>query len=310
MDRLDAMTVFVAAVDGGSLSAAARKLHMPLPTVSRKISELESQVKARLLIRSTRRLVVTDAGRGYLTSCRRILEAVTEAERVVAGEYSAPQGELIISAPIVFGRLHLLPVTTQFLEAYPQVNVRFVLNDRTVSLLDSHIDIAVRIGELRDSGLIATRVGTIRLVACASPAYLAEHGKPRVPRELTAHACVTFDALNAVDSWVFNDGSADTAVPIHPRLVVNTAEAAIDAAVAGVGLTRALSYQVESAISAGLLTTVLTKFEPKPVPVNLVYAAQRQLPLKLRAFLDFASPRLRARLENAKRAGDRASSTI
>ena len=301
MNRLEAMAVFVAAVDGGSLSAAARKLRMPLPTVSRKLSDLEAQLKARLLIRSTRQLVLTDAGRGYLASCRRILEAVAEAEQVVAGEYRAPQGELIVSAPIVFGRLHLLPVTTQFLEAFPQVSVRLVLNDRMLNLLDDHIDVAVRIGELREGGLIAARVGVTGQVTCASPAYLARHGKPRVPGDLAAHACVSFDALNAGDSWAFNDGGAETRVPIRARLVVNTAEAAIDAAVAGVGLTRALSYQVQAAIGAGSLTTVLTKFEPKPVPVNLVYTSQRQLPVKLRAFLDFAAPLLRARLADAMR---------
>ena len=299
MDRLEAMGVFIAAVDGGSLSAAARKLRMPLPTVSRKLSELESQLKARLLIRSTRQLVVTDAGRGYLASCRRILESVAEAEQVVAGEYNVPQGDLIVSAPIVFGRLHLLPVTTLFLAAFPQVSVRLVLNDRMLNLLDNHIDVAVRIGELRDSGLIAARVGATRQVTCASPAYLASHGKPRVPSDLVAHSCVSFDALNAGDSWAFNDGGAEIRVPIRARLVVNTAEAAIDAAVAGVGLTRALSYQVQAAIGAGSLTTVLTKFEPKPVPVNLVYTSQRQLPVKLRAFLDFAAPLLRTRLAHA-----------
>ena len=301
MNRLEAMVVFVAAVDGGSLSAAARKLRMPLPTVSRKISDLETQLKARLLIRSTRQLVVTDAGRGYLASCRRILEAVAEAEQVVAGEFRTPQGELIISAPIVFGRLHLLPVTTLFLEAFPQVSVRLVFNDRMVNLLDNHIDVAVRIGELRESGLIAARVGSTGQVTCASPAYLAMHGKPRVPGDLTAHACVAFDALNAVDAWAFRDGDAQVRVPIRARLVVNTAEAAIDAAVVGAGLTRALSYQVRAAIGAGLLTTVLTRFEQKPLPINLVYASQRQLPLKLRAFLDFAAPLLRARLVDVMR---------
>lgn len=303
MDRLEAMGVFVAAVEGGSLSAAARRLRKPLPTVSRKISELEAQLGARLLIRSTRQLVLTDAGRGYLASCRRILESVAEAERLAAGEYSTPQGELVISAPIVLGRLHLLPVAIQFLAAYPQVNLRIVLNDRVVNLLDNHIDLAVRIGELRDSGLVAARVGAIRQVVCASPAYLAARGKPKVPGDLRRHACVAFDALGAVNAWSFRQGSAEVAVPINARLVVNTAEAAIDAAVAGVGVTRTLSYQVQAAVTAGLLTTVLARYEPLPVPVSLVYVSQRQLPLKLRAFLDFAAARLRARLGDAGQPG-------
>jgi len=181
MDRLDAMSLFVATVEAGSLSAAARRAGVPLPTVSRKISELEKHLKTRLLNRSTRRLTLTEAGQSYLTACRRILDEVIEAERTAAGEYSSPTGELVITAPVVFGRLHVLPVITGFLAAYPQVDVRLTLSDRITQLVEEHIDLAVRIGELPDSAMVAIRVGSIRRIVCASPAYLALHGTPEKP---------------------------------------------------------------------------------------------------------------------------------
>jgi len=299
MDRFESMTVLLTAVEAGSLSAAGRRLGMPLATVSRKVSELETHVKARLLSRSTRKLALTDAGRDYVVACKRILEDVNEAERAASGEYSAPRGELIVTAPIVFGRLHVLPVTTEFLAAYPEVAVRLVLGDRVVNLLEDQVDLAVRIGELPDSSLIATRVGTIHRVVCGSPAYFAAHGTPESPHALSAHECVTFAALMSPDSWVFKVDGVDVSVPVHSRLIVNTAEAAIDAAISGVGVTRVLSYQIDQASRAGLLDRVLRDFEPAPLPISLVYAGHARLPLKLRAFLDFAAPRLRERVESA-----------
>lgn len=297
MNRLESMSVLVAVVEAGSLSAASRKLKMPLPTVSRKVSELEAHVKARLLTRSTRKLTLTDAGHAYVAACKRILQDVAEAERGASGEYSAPKGELTITAPLVFGRLHVLPVTAEFLRAYAEVDVRLVLADRTLSLLDEHLDLAVRIGELPDSSLIAIRVGEIRSVVCASPTYLAKHGTPKTPQDLARQDCVTFASLAGSGSWPFKSERAEQSIPIHSRLVVNTAEAAMDAAIAGVGLTRVLSYQAASAVKAGTLAVVLKKFEPAAAPISLVYAGERLLPLKLRAFLDFAAPRLRARMQ-------------
>ncbi|HMB59602.1 MAG TPA: LysR family transcriptional regulator, partial [Xanthomonadales bacterium] len=256
MDRLKAMEVFLAAVETGSLSAAGRKLGMPLPTVSRKISELEAHLGARLLHRSTRMLALSDAGRDYLAACRRILEEVDEAERAAAGEYSTPRGDLVITAPIVFGRLHVLPLINEFLKGYPEVNVRLSLRDQIINLLDEHVDLAVRIGHLPDSALIARRLGVIRRVVCGSPDYLARRGTPGTPDELGDHCCVSFDALTGPDTWVFDVDGARVSVPIRSRLSVNTAEAAIDAATAGVGLTRVLSYQVVAAEQAGLLKRV------------------------------------------------------
>ncbi len=302
MNRLEAMGVLLAVIDAGSLSAAGRKLGMPLATVSRKVSDLEAELKTRLLIRSTRQLTLTEAGRGYVAACRRILEDVNEAERAAAGEYSAPRGELVVTAPVVFGRLHALPVLIEFLEAYPEVNVRLALGDRIVNLLEDHVDLALRIGSLPDSGLIATHLGSIRRVVCASPAYLSRHGAPAAPCDLAAHECVSFALFATANSWRFNVDGADTGVPIHARLIVSTAEAAIDAAIAGLGITCVLSYQIESALRAGALRLVLQSFEPPPLPVSFLYSSQGRLPLKLRALLDFAAPRLRTRLRQAEAA--------
>jgi DNA-binding transcriptional LysR family regulator len=299
VDRLDAMSILVATVEQGSLSGAGRSLGVPLPTVSRKIAELEARVGARLLIRSTRKLTLTDAGAGYVTACRRILDDVTAAERAAAGEYSTPRGDLVVAAPIVFGRLHVLPVAAEFLAQNPQVRVRLALSDRNTDLIDDHIDVAVRIGDLRDSTLVATRVGAVRPVVCGSPAYFAAHGEPRTPEDLEEHACIAFDSLWAPDGWTFARAGSRAARPVavRPRLSVNTAEAAIDAAVAGVGITRVLSYQAARAIAEGRLRAVLTDFEGAVAPVSLVHAGQSRLPLKTRAFLDLAAVRLRAALE-------------
>jgi DNA-binding transcriptional LysR family regulator len=298
MDRFESMTVFLAVVEAGSLSAAGRKLGMPLATVSRKVSELEAHLKARLLSRSTRQLKLTDAGRDYVLACKRILDDVDQTERVVSGEYSVPMGHLTITAPLAFGRLHVLPIVAEFLKTHAAIDVRVVLDDRIAGLLESHIDLALRIGELPDSSLSATRVGSVRRVICASPAYLKEYGTPKAPPQLSGHQCITFDALMSPQTWRFKVGKRDALVPIHSRLSVNTAEAAIDAAIAGVGLTRVFSYQIEAATRAGLLKEVLADFEPASVAVSLVYLSQKQLPIKLRAFLDFAAPRLRKRMQS------------
>jgi DNA-binding transcriptional LysR family regulator len=299
MNRLESMSVVLAVVDAGSLSAAGRKLGMPLATVSRKVSELEAALKTRLLIRSTRQLTLTESGRGYVAACRRILEDVTEAERAAAGEYAEPRGDLIVTAPVVFGRLQVLPVLIDFLTAYPEVNVRLELGDRIVNLLEGHVDLALRIGALPDSGLITTQLGSLRRVVCASPKYLSKKGTPIHVRDLAGHDCVSFDLFTLGDLWRFQVDGAETVVPIHPRLTVSTAEAAIDAAVSGLGVTCVLSYQVESALRAGDLKLILERFEPASLPVSFLYASQGRLPLKLRALLDFATPRLRVRLQKA-----------
>lgn len=296
MDRLESMSVFVAVVAAGSFSAASRQLRMPLPTVSRKVAEIESHLKAKLLVRSTRKLVLTDAGEAYVEDCKRILEAVTEAERGASGQYNVPQGELTVTAPIVFGRLHVVPVVTEFLRAYQRVDVRLLLADRALNLIEDRVDLAVRIGPLPDSRLVASKVGQIRRVVCASPAYLKERGTPRAPQDLLKHDCVTFAGLTDAGSWTFRDRQT---VPVHSRLTTSTAEAAIDTAIAGTGLTCTLSYQIAGAVKEGRLAVVLKKFEPPPLPVSLIYVRESRITAKLRAFIDYSAPRLRAQLAGA-----------
>jgi DNA-binding transcriptional LysR family regulator len=295
-DRLESMSILVTVVQAGSFSAAARHLKMPLATVSRKVADLEAHLSTRLLHRSTRQLSLTEAGQAYVAACRQILEAVGEAERAASGEYAAPKGELVLTAPIVFGRLHLLPVVADFLMTYPDIDVRMMLTDRVVALIEEHVDAALRIADLPDSSFIAAPLGWVRRVVCASPAYLAEHGTPSHPRELVNHACITFEQMASRQVWHFASGKSELAVPVRSRLAVSTAEAAVDAAVAGVGITRVVSYQMADALRAGALRIVLVPFEPTPWPINLVHTGQGILPLKLRAFLDFAVPRLKARV--------------
>ncbi|WP_395600105.1 LysR family transcriptional regulator [Pseudomonas sp. B19125] len=298
MNRLESMSVFVAVVEAGSLSAAARQLGMPLATVSRKVAELEAHLKSRLLHRTTRQLSLTDVGASYLAACRRILEEIGEAERAATGEYAVPKGELTVTAPIVFGRLHIVPVVAEFLAQYPEISVNLVLTDRVVHLMEEQCDVAVRIGDLPDSSLKALQVGTVRRVVCASPHYLQTHGEPTTPQTLTDHSCITFEVLSSVGAWVFGAGKAQQSVPVHSRLSVNTAEAAITAATLDVGVIRVLSYQVADAVQKGDLQVVLQPYESATLPISLVHKGQAPLPLKVRAFLDFVTPRLRVRDAN------------
>ncbi|ORE96185.1 transcriptional regulator GstR [Stappia sp. 22II-S9-Z10] len=299
MDRLDAMRLLVAAVDAGSLSGAARAAGLPLATVSRRVADLEAALGAQLLNRSSRGLSLTDPGADYLAACRRILEDVAEAERAASGEFSAPRGLLTVTAPIVFGRLHVLPAVAAFLKTYAEVAVRLEQTDRVVSLVEERVDAAIRIGALPDSGLRARRVGAVRWVVCGAPAYLAARGRPDRPADLPDHDCVTFASLMPADRWRFGPswapGRADETVRIHSRLMTNTAEAAIAAAADGLGLTRVLSYQAADAVASGALQVVLAEHEPGEWPVHLVYPAG-MVPQKVRAFIDFAAPRIEASL--------------
>jgi DNA-binding transcriptional LysR family regulator len=297
MDRLDAMRLFVAVGDAGSLSAAARKLKVPLPTVSRKLALLEEHLGVRLVVRTTRKFVLTDPGRIYLESCRRLLGEIEDAERMAAGEYEAPRGRLYVTAPIVFGRLHVLPIALAFLKAYPEVDLRLSLLDRISDMIEEGIDVALRIAHLADSSLIAARVGTVRLVTCAAPAYLKANGTPRSPSDLIQHHCIASANLSATDRWSYRIDGEEQTTPIRSRLAVTTAEAAIDAAIAGIGITRVLSYQAAAAIKAGKLKPLLRPFELPDIPVSLVHSEARLTPPKVRAFLDFAAPRLRKRLD-------------
>lgn len=296
MDRLDAMSVLLAVIEEGSLSGGARRLRLPLTTVSRKVSDLERHLGTCLLNRTSRRIDLTPSGQAYVTACKRILEQVQEAERAAAGEYTTPRGELFVTAPIVFGRRHVVPVATEFLTAHPEIDVRLLLIDRQMNLVDDHVDIALRIGPLADSALLATRLGSVRRVVCASPAYLARRGVPSAPEELSTYEAVTFQGFPAAPEWRFQQGAKTITVPVRARLTVNTAEAAVDAALAGLGVTRVLSYQVASEIRSGALKLILESYEPDPLPVSFVHPEQGLMPLKVRAFLDWSVPKLRARM--------------
>ena len=299
MDRLEAMTILLAVVETGSFTAAGQRLKMPLPTVSRKLAELEAHLGTRLLTRTTRRLALTEAGTDYVGACKRILEEVSDAERKASGEYIAPKGELVLTAPIVFGRLHVVPVVAEFLSTHPDIDVRLTLSDRNAQLLDDHIDLAVRIGVLPNRAMIAVQVGSVRRVVCGSPAYFAANGIPKKPADLAGLSCVTFDVLGSTASWDFvGKAGYDRTVSVRSRLSVNTAEAALDAAIAGVGVTWVLSYQASKAVEEGKLQLALEPFEPAAVPVSLIHPSQGLLPLKTRSFLDFAAPRLRSRLSH------------
>ncbi len=300
MDRLDAMSVFLMVVDRGSFSAASRNLGMPLATVSRKVNELERHLGTRLLVRTTRKVALTDVGAQYVASARRILDDIDETERLAAGEFHAPRGELVLTAPILFGRLHILPIVAEFLAAYPEINVRLMFSDKNLHLIDEHVDMAVRMGALRDSSMVASRVGSMRTVVCASPKLLAEHREPKSPERLADMPCVNFEPFSPVSSWSFR-AKADKSsfeVPMRARLTVTTAEAAATAAICGVGVTRLLHYQCADAVREGMLRIILTKYEIEPLPVHLLHASRGALPSKMRVFLDFAADRLRARLKS------------
>jgi DNA-binding transcriptional LysR family regulator len=292
------MATLLAAVDAGSLSGASRALGMPLATVSRKVSDLEAHVRAQLLIRSSRRLTPTEAGQAYVASARRILEDLDEAERAASGEYRAPRGHLNITAPIMFGRLYVEPVVLDFLKAYPDITVRLTLADTVLNLIDDHVDVAVRVGKLPDSRLRALLLGEIGWVACASPEYLAHSGEPDSPDALANHDCIMFEGLYSNNLWTFGRDRQVQEISVRPRFSVNSADAAIAAAIRGAGVTRVLSYQVAEPVARGALKLILQAFKPDPLPVHLLYAAHPLIPLKLRALLDFAAPRLRSSLIN------------
>ena len=297
MDRLAAMRVFTAVADAGSLSGAGRRLNMPLATVSRHLAALEDEIGVRLMTRTTRHLALTEPGRRYLESCRRILAELEAADLALAGQHLEPRGEIAITAPAMFGRLHVVPIVVAFLEAFPQVTARLLLVDRVVDLIEEGLDVSVRIGVLPDSSLIATRVGGVRLVTCASPSYLAKHATPATPLELAGHDCISFGAFSPAERWVYAGPAKSRRVAVRSRLVVNTADAAIDAARAGLGVTRVLSYQAEASVAERALSLILEDFEPEAFPVSLLSREDRLPQAKVQRFSAFAAPRLRAALK-------------
>jgi DNA-binding transcriptional LysR family regulator len=302
MDRTDGIAVFVEVADHGSFAKAARRLGRSPAAVTRAVAELESRLGVRLLTRTTRAVSTTEAGQRFLGGAKRVLADLEEIERAAAGEGTAPRGELRLTAPILFGRLHVLPIVTEFLDRFPDVRVALTLIDRPVDLVEEGLDVAVRIGTLAESSAVATRVGAVRRIVVASPDYLARRAMPQAPADLQAHAMVAFSGIAGVEHWVFREAAGDASVAIRPRLVVTTAEAAIDAAKAGFGITPVLSYQAAEDVARGSLLRVLPAYEGDEVPIHLVYPGGRHPPPKLRAFLDFTMPRLRRRCAAIERA--------
>lgn len=294
VDRLEGMTIFLMVIEKGSFSGAARELRIPVQSVSRKVADLENHLGTQLLTRTTRKLSLTDAGAVFAATSRRIVDLVDEAEREAAGEFVTPRGDLVVTAPVFFGRLHLVPIVAEFLALFPDINVRLVLGDRNLDLLDDQIDMALRIGRLPDSGMIATRVGQIRGVVCASPRLLADHGVPRRPADLALLPCIATEGETSPAAWRFREPGSDKVIEVAVRARLTTAaEAAMEAAVLGLGFTRLLHYQVEGALVSGSLELVLEEYEDQPFPVHLVHAPRAHMPLKMRRFIDFVAPRLR-----------------
>lgn len=294
MDRLDAMRVLAAVADEGGFAAAARRLSLSPPVVTRAVAALEERLGTRLLHRTTRIVRLTEAGARFLVDCRRILGEVEEAEASVTGSGGDVRGHLSVTAPVLFGRRFVSPIVLDFLDRHPRVGVRLMLLDRLVDLIDEGFDVAVRIAHLPDSSLSAVRVGSVRRVVCASPGYLATRGVPRTPVDLAQHEAVTFSSASAADNWPFAAASRTETVRVPTRFVVNTADVAVAAAVDGRGLTRVLSYQVAAELRDGRLKIVLAEFEPPPLPIHVVHREGRRTTAKLRAFLDMAVARLRA----------------
>lgn len=297
MDRLHQLEVFAAVADAGSLAKAGVRLRLSPPAVTRALSALEDRLGARLFNRTTRSLTITDVGQRFLESARRILTDLDMAEKEAVGETAMPQGHLTITASVTFGRSALAPVVCDFLGQHPRVTASVLLLDRIVNLVEEGIDVAVRIGSLPDSNLIAKRVGTVRRVLVASPDYLARRGTPSAPAALKLHSVIAFTGLMPNREWRFNNGKSQNSIALNPTFEINDALAAIQAAEMGHGITIALSYMVHDKIQEGKLSPVLDDITPPPQPVHLVYPQTRLVAPKTRAFIDFTAPRLKATLD-------------
>ena len=300
MGRIERVAIFVEVAERRSFAAAARRLARSAAAVTRAVGELETRLGVRLLNRTTRAVSLTEAGERFLVGARRVLADFEEIERAAAGEGAAPRGELRITAPILFGRMHVLPIVTEFLGRFAEVSVALSLIDRPVDLVEEGLDVAVRIGALAESSAVATRVGAVRRIVVASPGYVTQHGTPLSPGDLGAHAVIAFSG--GADHWVFRNEQRETSIAIRPRLAVTTAAAALDAVGAGFGIARVLSYQAAADISRGSLLRLLAPYEGDELPIHLLYPGGRHPPPKLRAFLDFAKPRLRRRCQAVARA--------
>jgi len=297
-DRLTAMTHFVRIAESGSLSAAARAMGKSLPALSRSLRTLEERLGARLLTRTTRSLALTEFGQQYFEHCRRILRDIEEAENLANEAGSLAKGLVRITAPLLFGRLHVATRVAPFLAAHPQVQIDLLLSDNIISMVDDAIDLSIRIGDLQDSSLVAIPLGHVTRTVCAAPAYWAAHGKPKHPQELKQHRCLTFRGLSQERGWLFKVENEERYWPISYAYTSNDGSAILSVARDGGGIAQMMSYQVISDIAAGKLSPALGKFAPHPLPVHAVYPGGRLLPAKVRALLDDWVPQLRAVLSD------------
>ena len=295
MDKLKAMETFVTIVDQGSLTAAAQAMGKSLPTVVRTLSTLESALDTRLLTRTTRRIALTEEGRRYLQRCRHILAQVNDAQAELL-DGDEPAGHVTVTAPVLFGQMHVAPGIAAFLQRHARARVDLLLADQLVSLVDEGVDLAVRIAHLEDSGLVARRVGHIRRVLCASPAYLQRAGRPDHPAELTSHECLRWRTLEGGRVWRFRSGTDPFSVTPQGRFASNHVAAARNACITGLGIASFLSYQVADAVRSGELEVLLSGFELDPVPVSLVHGHGRLAPTRVRALADWLASDLGERL--------------
>jgi DNA-binding transcriptional LysR family regulator len=294
MDRFEAMRVFATVAEHKSFAAAARKLALSAPAVTRAIAALEQHLGVALLRRTTRSVQVTEAGAQFLADSRRLLTEVDEAEQAARGAHARAVGHLTITAPLMLGKMHVAPIVLEFLDSYPEVTVRALFADHVVDMMEEGVDVAVRIGRLESSSLSALRVGTLRQVLCAAPQYLRARGTPSSPAELCSHALIGFVGVSPHRRWSFMaNGKAEPFEPTF-RLSVNTGDFAVQAALAGHGIVRMLSYQVAEHLKSGALVRVLVKHEPEPLPVHVLHTDGRRTPARVRAFVDLAVRRLKA----------------
>jgi DNA-binding transcriptional LysR family regulator len=294
MDRFRELETFVAVADNGSFSGAARALNMSPPAVTRQISSLEDRLGARLFVRTTRQVALTEAGERFYRDTTQLLSDLGEAEASAAGAYRQPKGMLRITAPVVFGQLYIGPILRGFLDIYADVSATTLFVDRIVDLIDEGLDVAVRIGNLPDSSLTALKVGTVRRVVVAAPSYLEAHGVPRNLADLEMHRIIQPSGFQKSTDWPFVVKGQNHIARTKPVLTVNTVIASIDAAQSGWGITRALSYQVAKGLADGSLVEVLEGFDDYELPIHLVHAEGRAVAAKTRAFVDFAAKRIRA----------------
>lgn len=294
MDRFSEMQIFVAVAECEGFAAGARKLKISPPAATRAVADLEYRLGIKLLNRTTRYVRVTDAGQRYLDDCKRILAQVTEADEAAIGINAAPRGHLVITAPVLFGRMYVMPCVVQYLQKYPDTEISAMFVDRVVNMLDEGVDVALRVGELSDSSFKAIKVGQVRRVVCASPAYIEKYGLPQHPNDLAEHQIVVASSLSPNVEWRFLENKQSKIVRVKPRLTVTSNDAAIEAAVEGLGITRLISYQIAPELQSGKLKILLSEFEYPALPIHILHREGRNSSTKVRAFIDLVAERLKA----------------